>query len=165
MYTTGTRTSGRGRAGRVVGPAGVQVGWAVGEIQHAAAQSVLSVYLVLVQRAAVSRPLPAGWVRQRRGALVCKLRLSGGRGGPLTPRRQPLRTVRERRQSCNGNADDERGRFRTRMRNPPSNALASDPLPDTPAASLYCTGYRAFCGAGACRASRSGRHAPQIYRS
>ena len=72
----------------------------------------------------------------------CKLLLSGGRGGPLSPRRLPLRTVRERRVACNGNADDEQERFRTRMRTPPSNALAKRSALQRPwPANLYCTGY------------------------
>ncbi|KAL5434481.1 hypothetical protein PMIN05_007796 [Paraphaeosphaeria minitans] len=81
----------------------------------------------------------------------CKLLLSGGRGGPLSPRRQPLRRVRERRLACNGNADDERKRFRREDAQAPSNALAKRSVLLHPGLPIYTAPAIepvAVCGGG-----------------
>ncbi|KAF2689569.1 hypothetical protein K458DRAFT_129425 [Lentithecium fluviatile CBS 122367] len=106
---------------------------------------------------AATKPLPAGWVRQRARApgssplcgACCKLLLSGGRGrggGPLCPHSQSLRAARGGLSPCNGNADDERNGFRSEMRKPPG---LSDPLTRPRPANLYRTGHRAPLGSEA----------------
>jgi hypothetical protein len=84
--------------------------------------------VVVWEQPAVTKPLPAGWVRQRRGApaggpcpgACCKLLLSGGQsGGPLYPRSQGREQLGE---AANGNAGGPPEGFREEMRKPPQSS-------------------------------------------